>query len=66
MENDLSADLIWGVRAIAKEIGRNERQTYHLLAIKALPARRVGAVWVGSRAALREFLTGAAASGHHA
>ena len=27
----LGGDLIWGVSAIAAEIGRDERQTFHLL-----------------------------------
>jgi hypothetical protein len=44
------------VSAIAGVIGRSERSTYHLLATARLPARKVGARWVASRARLREFL----------
>jgi hypothetical protein len=49
----LSADLIWGVKAIAIETGRTERQAYHLLATRQLPAQLVGGRWVASRSGLR-------------
>jgi len=50
-----SNDAIWGVAAIAKEINRNERQTYYLLQNKKLPAKKVGAIWQSSRWKLRAF-----------
>lgn len=55
-------DMAWGVAEIARVIGRDERATYHLLAIKELPARKVGGRWVASRAKLRAFLRGEVAA----
>ena len=49
----LAGDLIWGVKAIAIETGRTERQAYHLLATRQLPAQLVGGRWVASRSGLR-------------
>ena len=46
-------DLLWGVRAIAADIGRSERSTYHLLEKKLLPAQKYGGKWVASRQGLR-------------
>lgn len=50
-------DLIWGADDIAKAIGLNRRQTYHLLEGGHLPAKRVGGKWVASRAKLIAALT---------
>jgi hypothetical protein len=50
---DLAEDLIWGAKAIAADIGRTERQTYHLLSNNQLPAQVIGGKWVASRRALR-------------
>jgi hypothetical protein len=50
------SDLLWGVPAIAREIGRNPRMTYWLLRRKLIPGRKVGALWVASREKLRAFL----------
>jgi hypothetical protein len=47
-------DLLWGVRAIAAEINRNARQTFHLLKNDQLSAKKFGGRWVASRARLRE------------
>ncbi len=47
------SDFCWGAQAIGAVIGRNPRQTHHLLArgeIKS--AKKVGGRWVVSRAAL--------------
>jgi hypothetical protein len=49
----LAGDLIWGVKAIAIETDRTERQAYHLLATRQLPAQLVGGRWVASRSGLR-------------
>jgi hypothetical protein len=57
-ENDvapLGNDLLWGVTLIAVEIGRNRRQTFHLLENGKLPASKVGGRWVASRTGLRQF-----------
>jgi hypothetical protein len=61
MTENMAADLAWGVDEISRVIGRDRRATYHLLATQKLPARKVGAMWVASRARLRDFLTGEAA-----
>lgn len=55
MAKPLADDLIWGAEAIAEFIGRTHRQTNHMLATGALPAKKVGARWVASRAALTKF-----------
>jgi hypothetical protein len=58
---NLSADLIWGVRAIGREIGRDERQAYHILATGRLPgARKVGRRWVVARSRLQAYFLSAA------
>jgi hypothetical protein len=51
----LGFDLIWGVAAIAVEINRNQRQTFHMLENGKLPACKVGGRWCASRAGLRQF-----------
>jgi hypothetical protein len=53
---DESQDLdrpLWGVTAIAREINRTERATYHLLKCGRLSAKKVGHVFVSSPRALR-------------
>ena len=54
---DSNKNFVWGAEEIGAIIGRNGRQTFHLLSageIKA--ARKKGGRWVASRAALlREF-----------
>lgn len=47
--------LAWGCEAIAEEIGRTPRQTFHMLTRGELPAKKVGGRWVASRKKLREF-----------
>lgn len=49
----LAGDLVWGVKEIAKEIGKNERQTYHLIETKQLPVGKSGGRYVASRVRLR-------------
>jgi hypothetical protein len=48
-------DLLWGCRAIAKEIDRNERETYHMLESGMLPVKKVGGRWAADRSVLRKF-----------
>lgn len=63
MADDAKDDLIWGVQEIAKEIGRGERQVYHMLSSGALPvARKVGGHWVVPRRRLWAFFNGAEAA----
>ncbi len=54
-------DLVWGVEAIGKLIGRNYQSTYHMCANGELPAKRVGRRWVAKRAALERFFEETAA-----
>ena len=53
-QTPLAGDLLWGVKGIAVEIDRTERQTYHLLTTGQLPAQLVGGRWVASRSGLRQ------------
>lgn len=55
---DLTDDIVWEVAAIAKVIGRTERQTNHMLAAGHLPARKVGGRWVASRRKLLAAVLG--------
>jgi hypothetical protein len=50
----LRDDLIWGIRGIAAEIGKSERQAFHLVDTGAIPASKIGGRIVASRARLRE------------
>lgn len=52
---------VWGARAIGKEIGRTERQVFHMLEKGLLPARKVGDVWVADANALHALIKGEAA-----
>jgi hypothetical protein len=52
---------IWGAKDIAREIGRTERQAFHLLESgQLLGARKIGGKWVITRAMLRLIFEGAA------
>ncbi len=44
---------VWGCKAIAKVIGRTERQTYHLLETGRLKAKKYGQIWAADEYALR-------------
>jgi len=59
----LSSDLIWGIKAIAQEIDRTERQTYHLVATGQLTSvGKKGGRHFALRSKLRkEFAGGAGA-----
>lgn len=55
----MTDELLWGVKAIASEIGREPRSTYHLLEAGHLPpAKKVGNRWVVSRQTLWAWLRG--------
>lgn len=54
-------DLIWGVSAIARVIGRTDRQTFHMCQSGELPARKVQNRWVIERSILLAFFKGEAA-----
>lgn len=51
-------DLVWGGKQIAKEIKRNERQTFYLLETGGIPARKVGKIWVADRRQLQRHFLG--------
>jgi hypothetical protein len=55
---DEESDIVWGAAAIAKEIGRTERQAFHLCSKGHLPVTKVGGHWVGSRRRLRRHVIG--------
>jgi hypothetical protein len=60
MEQTEYLDLVWGVGAIAKLIGRTERATFHMLATGQLPGKKIGGRWVVARGRLaRVFLDAA-------
>jgi hypothetical protein len=64
MNGNNEADrLIWGVPAIAEEIDRTPRQTWHLLNSGLLPAKKVGAKWVATKGGLRDFFGKTAGAG---
>jgi hypothetical protein len=53
-------DLLWGVRLIAKTVGRTERAMFYILENNQIPAaKKVGGRWVVSRAALCKFFEAA-------
>jgi hypothetical protein len=54
---ELPDDLLWGVSDISKEINRTQRQTFHLLETRALPAQKVGRRWCATRSGLRRFFS---------
>lgn len=54
--NSNSLDLIWGVEAIGKLIGRSYQQTYHMVRGGQLPmVKQVGERYVASRSKLIAF-----------
>ncbi|MBB4003237.1 DNA-binding protein [Aurantimonas endophytica] len=60
-KKDGDLGLVWGVEAIAEKIGRTPRQTFHMCATGALPAKKVCGRWVAKRDALERFFEEAAA-----
>ncbi|ARS70890.1 hypothetical protein [Sinorhizobium meliloti] len=53
---DEGLDLIWGVEAIGKLIGRSYQQTHHMIRSGSLPmVKRVGERYVASRSKLIAF-----------
>lgn len=58
-KNTETLDLVWGIEAIGKVIGRTAPQTYYLLRTGSLPAKQVGENrWVASRQKLVDFFMG--------
>jgi hypothetical protein len=56
MPNEESTiELIWGINAIARLIGRTDRQAFHMVSTGQLPAKKVGGRWVAERSKLIAF-----------
>ncbi|NDW07459.1 DNA-binding protein [Jiella pacifica] len=55
--NDLDVP-VWGTKEISRIINRTERQTFHMLATGALPARKVGERWVTTKRKLMDAIIG--------
>lgn len=54
--NQIAApELVWGASAIARAIGRTDRQTFHMLDRGMIPAKKVGGRWVAERGQLMNF-----------
>jgi hypothetical protein len=49
----LGEDFLWGVGAIARELGLTRRQTYYQLENGKLPAKKQAGKWLASRTGLR-------------
>lgn len=54
-------DLVWGINAIAKLIGRTDRQAFHMASTGQIPAKKVGGRWCAERGELVAFFKGKAA-----
>lgn len=52
----LANDILWGVKAIAGEIGVSERKAYYMLGQGYLPGQKIGDTWTASRTKLRRHL----------
>ncbi len=62
IDNPVDAlDLVWGIKEIAKFIGRTERQAFYMASEGKIPAKQVGGRWVASRQKLIDFFLGDAA-----
>jgi len=57
-DNETCLDILRGVPAIARFVGLNDRQTYHALQNKHIPAIKEGAVWVTTKTRLRRHYNG--------
>lgn len=56
-----SLDLVWGIKEIARFIGRTERQAFYMASEGKIPVKQVGGRWVGSKQKLNDFFLGDAA-----
>lgn len=54
-EAESKIDLIWGINAIARMIGRTDRQAFHMVNTGQIPAKKVGGRWVAERSKLIAF-----------
>lgn len=60
MDAVTKSDYLWGVPAIAAELGLSQKAVYNILEKwpGTLPVKKVAGKWVGSRTKFREFITG--------
>lgn len=49
---------VWGAKSIGAQIGRNERQAFHLLERGLIPAEKIGKIWVTTPRRLRNHIAG--------
>jgi hypothetical protein len=56
MADDLADDLMEGIPRIARFLGKNERQIYHLGENKQLPMFKIGGRWHARKSALRKAI----------
>ncbi|MDQ0998090.1 hypothetical protein QFZ34_003272 [Phyllobacterium ifriqiyense] len=54
-------ELVWGLEAISKIIGRTVRQTHYMLSTGKIPAKQIGTRWVVERGQLMRFFMESAA-----
>ncbi len=60
-KNSESLDLVWGIKEIARFIGRTERQAFYMASEGKIPVKQVGGRWVASKQKLIDFFMGDAA-----
>jgi hypothetical protein len=54
-------DLVWGINAIARLIGRTDRQVFHMAKNGQIPVKKIGGRWCANRNELTAFFKGSAA-----
>lgn len=59
--NNDGLELVWGLEAISKVIGRTVRQTHYMLSTGKIPAKQIGNRWVAERGQLIRFFMESAA-----
>jgi hypothetical protein len=57
-DGSADSDILWGISAIAREVGRSEGTTLSLIEAKAIPVRRHAGKFVASRLELRDVILG--------
>jgi excisionase family DNA binding protein len=62
MEQELSADLLWGAAAIAKYLGLPRRAVYHLAANQNIPHFRAGDAIAARKSELAAWASSARAA----
>jgi hypothetical protein len=55
MTTEPKIEILWGVKAISRAIGKPPRGVYHLLENGRIPAKKIGRQWTSTREALDKF-----------